>query len=73
MRRIRRVKIVLYHLLAWISGSLLWVIFSETITKHIAPGYDSVELWLIVNIVGIVLILGITIVSCFVTLRKSDI
>jgi hypothetical protein len=63
-------KVLLTHLIEWICASALWFLFSEIIVKLIAPGYDSVELWLAVNAVGLGLILAIAVVSCLVYLKK---
>jgi hypothetical protein len=56
-------RVLIYHIIALISALAVWVLFSEALTKFIAPGYDSVELWLTVNAVGIILLFGVTLIS----------
>jgi hypothetical protein len=43
---------VLKYFLIWIVLSVCYFFLSEKITKLIAPGFDSVELWLLVVAIG---------------------
>ena len=63
-------RVLIYHIIAWICASSVWVLFSEALTKFIAPGYDSVELWLRVNAVGIIFLFGITLISFSIFWRR---
>lgn len=47
---------LLKYLLIWIILSGFYILFSEKITKLIAPGFDSVEIWVFVVAIGLGLI-----------------
>jgi len=63
-------RVLIYHIIAWICATAGWVFFSEALTKFIAPGYNSVELWLTVNAVGIIFLFGLTLISFFIFWRR---
>lgn len=52
--------------ITWLCLSTGYFFVSETITKLLFSGYDSVDLWLLVLVTGLVLILVLVIISYLV-------
>ena len=61
---------VLKYLLIWIVLSVCYFFLSEKITKLIAPGFDSVEIWLLVVAIGLGLIFIITVIAFLIAFTK---
>ena len=67
----KTVKSLLFkYLITWIFLSIIYFLLSEKITKWIAPGFDNVELWIIVVIAGLSLIFLITLICFLVAMVK---
>lgn len=64
-------KILLTYFLIWITLSIAYLFLAETITKAIFPGYDSVELWLIVLTTGLLLLFLIITLLIIIQLKKA--
>jgi beta-lactamase regulating signal transducer with metallopeptidase domain len=50
------IKQVLFYFLLWLILSISWCFISEKVTKQIFPGFDAVELWLMVLISGLAIL-----------------
>ena len=61
---------VLKYFLLWIVLSGSYFFLSEKITKLIIPGYDSVEIWLLVVTIGLGLIFIITLIAFLIAFTK---
>jgi hypothetical protein len=61
---------VLKYFLIWIILSACYFFLSEKITKLITPGFDSVELWLLVVAIGLGLIFIITVIAFLIAFTK---
>jgi hypothetical protein len=61
---------VLKYFLIWIILSGCYFLLSEKITKLITPGYDSVEIWLLVVIIGLGLIFIIALIAFLIAFTK---
>ena len=64
------IRTVSLYLFIWLVLSAVYFYFSESITKKMFPGYDNVELWLIVLISGLIIISVAILFSLSVKLRK---
>jgi len=64
------VKVILVHFILWILLSVIFLCFSEAITKLLFRGYHDVSIWLSVLIVGNGLILILTAISLIIALIK---
>lgn len=56
-------RIILTHLLTWIILSVIYFFSAEILTKKLFPGYDNVELWLLVTATGLILIFAAVAIS----------
>lgn len=61
---------VLKYLLIWIILSGCYILFSEKITKLIAPGFDSVEIWVFVVAIGLGLIFIVVLTTFLIAFVK---
>lgn len=63
-------KLLLKHLFTWLGLSLIYFVYSETITKKLFPGFDNVTLWLVVTVAGLILILTAVSISFLVKMIR---
>lgn len=60
-------RLISYHLLAWILLSVGYCVLAEAIMNILFSGFTSLELWIIITILG----LGIITISCIISLMVS--
>jgi hypothetical protein len=63
-------SLIMKYFLIWLVLSTCYFFFSEKITKLIAPGFDSVQIWFFVVSIGLGLIFIITTVAFFIAFLK---
>jgi hypothetical protein len=63
-------SLLLKYFLIWVVLTLCYFFLSEKITKLIAPGFDSVEIWLLVVAIGLGLIFILTLTAFLKALKK---
>ena len=61
---------VLKYFFTWIILSGCYFFLSENFTKLITPGYDSVEIWVLVVSIGLGLIFIITLIAFLIAFTK---
>lgn len=65
MRKISSIKAI--HFSIWLLSSMGYFFASELITKFLFSGFDNVQLWLVVLVIGLFLILILTIISFYIS------
>jgi hypothetical protein len=63
-------SILIKYLISWIFLSVIYFFLSEKIARLIAPGFDNVELWIVVVIAGLSAIFLIMLISFFIAFMK---
>lgn len=64
MKKISSIKAI--HFFIWLLSSMGYFFASELITKLLFPGFDNVQLWLVVLVIGLFVILILTIISFYI-------
>ena len=65
-------KIIITHIIVFLGVSILFFFLSDGIIKLIFPKIHNVVLWLRLLIIGFVLILLMSVVSCIYFLKKNQ-
>lgn len=63
-------KIILIHLLAWLSTSIIFSLASENIIAWLLPGLHDVMMWLNLLIGGLSIIFIVSVLSLTLFLKK---